>query len=237
MARREVNVGQAERKEVIYATVDKTDEQILALIQDDGVELDFDYRSFRKLPESIVGKFDMETLKRYWIAESKAKDYAERAAGEVKIIENPLGSSQSAFEHRLRIRTRKGWHGYWANPGADFDRCMASGMYKQVRRPTEEQEKKGFEVGEENGEVVKRLNAEGKVEAIALECREEHYQQYLQWMDQQSSLRYGAIKENYMTNVDGINRDIKDRSARIRPLDLNEGGDGYERLHSEHWCV
>lgn len=224
MAKIAVSVEKMEQKQKITIGIDKSNEQILALESDERLELEWDPRDFRPLPEEVTRSFRRENLKKYWVAEAQANEMKREAHKGFEIIDNPLGNSLSAYEYRQHIRARKGWHGYWANPGADFDRCMATGNYVQVRKPTDEQERKGYVPGEENGEVIKRLNAEMKVEAIALECREEHYQQYLQWMDQQSSMRYGEIKSNYFEKIDDLNKDIKVRGGRIIPQDLNEEG-------------
>lgn len=222
MALVDVNAGKVEQKQKVTISLDKTWEQILALDKDKGIEVAFDYRSFKKLTTEQQKQLSMETLKAYWIAEEKNREYAEEAKDRVTLIENPLGMGNSTISYREYIRPRRGYHQYWANPGADFEAKMASGAYRQVREPTEEQTKKGYEPGAENGEVKKRLNGEGKVEAIALECTEDAYQQYLLWMDQQSSLRYGAIKTEYYSKTDDINRGISRRGARITPMDVTE---------------
>lgn len=228
MAKVAANVETVEQKQKVTIGLDKSNEQILALEADGKFELVWDPREFRSLPEEVTRSFGRETLKKYWFAEAAAAEL-EREAREQKgfqIIENPLGNSRGSYEFRMYIRPRTGWHGYWANPGADFDRCMGSGKYVQVRKPTEAQEKAGYEPGTESGEVIKRLTADGKIEAIALECRQEDYEQYLKWMDQQSSMKYSGVKEGYYEGIENINRGITARGGRIIPQDLNEQGVG-----------
>ena len=217
------DVKKVEQKQRIIVSLDKSNEQILALESDPGIELDWDHRSFKKLPDEVTGRFKQETLKRYWIAEAKAEEYAREAVQKIQLAVNPLGNSMDSPNFKLKTRERKGWHTYWASPGADFERCMGCGKYKQIRKPTEAQEKSGFEVGEESGEVIKLLTEDLKVELIALECREEHFQEYLRWMDETSSRKYGAIKTDYMEKVEDINRGVTRRGARLEPMDLAEG--------------
>lgn len=228
MALKAANVDKVEQKTRVTIALDKTNEQILALDQDDKVELVFDFMSFRKLPEEVVTKLKVVNQRSYWIAEAKAEEYANNVLKTPRIFSNPLGNTSDAYVHQLYIRPRPGFHQYWAAPGADFDRCMMSGNYHQVRKQKVDVNgnsvEKDVAPGEETGEVLKRIDAEGKVEAIALECREEHYLEYLQWMDQQSTMKYRSIKDDFMTNVENLNRDAKSRSSRITPMDLDEEG-------------
>jgi len=223
MAKEVVGATSVEQKQRIIVGIDKSNEQILALDQDAGFELEFDFGNFRKLPDNVVDQLKRETKRKYWIAESKAEELKFKPKG-LEIIENPLGNASDAYTARLKVRERTGYHTYWAAPGADFERCMASGMYTQVREPTEEQRKKGCEPGTESGEVKKIMTAEGKVELIALECPKDAYEKYLAWMDQQSSMRYGEIRTQYAQATDEINRNIGGRGARIVPGEVDEDG-------------
>lgn len=210
------NVNVAEQKSAITIRLDNTVEQIIAFNQDETVELFWDYKSFRKLSDEVLKQLSMENLKRYFTAQQKAEDYAKSVVVE---ITNPLGGAGNAYDHRMNIRKRPGYHGYWANPGADFERCMASGAYTQVRKPTDKQEKEGYQPGEESGEVLKRMTAEGKVEAIALECTQEAYEQYLEWMSQESAKRFTQMKQNFFQNTEDLNRGARHRDERIIPID------------------
>ena len=203
-----------EHKQIITIGIDKTEEQILAFNADPGIEMHWDAGDFKKLSDTAVKQLRDDNKKRYWLAEARAEE-AQKAVKGIEIIANPLGNTSDMYIARMKVRPRRGWHTYWAAPGPDYDRCMSSGSYRPIREPTEEQKKKGFEPGEENGEIKKIMNADGKVELIALECREEDYKQYLKWMDQQSSLRYGAIEANYYAATEEINRQIKTKGARI----------------------
>ena len=217
------SVGAVEQKQRVIIGLDNTNEQILALDQDAGIEIEFDVVRFRKLSDDVVDKLKRESKRKYWVAEAKHQEMQAAPKG-VVVIDNPLGNSSDAYSARLKVRERTGYHTYWAAPGADFERCMASGMYTQVREPTEDERKKGVKPGYESGEVKKIMTSEGKVELIALECPIEAYEQYLQWMSQQSSLRYGAIKADYYEKTEEINRGIGGRNARIIPGEVSEDG-------------
>lgn len=220
MALKEADVVTMEQKKTIIVGLDKTWEQILALDKEKDVEIVFDTSNFKELEPDQVKWLSMATLKAYWIAEAKAAEIKERGL-KVVIIENPLGNSSDAHSFRLKTRERRGWHTYWAKPGADFERCMASGSYKQIRKQKEGAEKQ--EAGYEEGDVLKILDSEGKVELVALKCREEDYQQYLQWMDQQSSLKYGAVKNEFAEKTDALNRGLS-RGSRIIPGETDQDG-------------
>lgn len=138
---------------------------------------------------------------------------------------NRLGNVPSAYEARLKLRARQGWHQYWAAPGADYERCMASGMYAHVREPSDEQRKTGkWEPGEEAGEVIKIVNNEGKVELIALECPMDAYVEYLHWMEQESTRRYTAIKEQYYNAIEGLNSAVGGRGRQFIAGEVNDEG-------------
>jgi hypothetical protein len=208
-----------EQVQRVTVGIDRNNEQVLQLNMDNGVELVWEPGNFRKLPESVVNALGKENLKRYLKAEVLAEEASRKAAKRVQVVGNPLMRNPLSgySEYREEIRARRGWHQCWANPGRDFDEKMR-GPYKQVRKPTDAQEKEGFEPGEENGEVLKRMDGEGKVEAIALECPQHLFEQYLQWMSDKSSLKRTEIKNDFFGKVEGINRDLP-RDKRIMPMD------------------
>lgn len=196
-----------EQRQKVTVGVDRNNEQVLQLNIDTGVQLVWDPKDFRKLPNAVVDQLSRENLKAYLKAEGAAE--ALKPQGKVEVMRNPLLSNPLSgyAESREFIRARRGWHQYWANPGRDFDERMR-GPYRQVRVPTDEQKKAGYEPGEENGEVLKRLDGEGKVEAIALECPQDQYEAYLQWMADASGLAKTTVKRNFAKRVEEINRDL-----------------------------
>jgi hypothetical protein len=66
--------------------------------------------------------------------------------------------------------------------------------------------------------VKKRLDADGKVEAIAVECPVEAIEEYKTWMSEESTRRYAGITEDYLVKIDDINRNTKRSDARIIPI-------------------
>lgn len=134
---------------------------------------------------------------------------------------NRLGSATSAYAARLHIRPRTGWHQYWATPGEDYERCINSGTYTQVREPGKPGEKPGYE----SGEVKKILNAEGKIELIALECPLDAYEEYLNWMSQESSRKYMAVKGNFAQAVDDLNRAAGGHGREMTAGEIDKNGD------------
>lgn len=209
----EKRVAKAERIENITVGIDRTDDVILQLNLDKGVQLEWDELSFRKLPAAIVEQLRPANMKAYLIAETKAEEHARRVA-KLELPKNPLSPLSGYSEARERIRARAGWHQCWANAGRDFDDKMR-GPYKQVRK---QKDGENQPAGEENGEVLKRLDGEGKVEAIALECPEHLYLKYLEWMSSQSGVRKTGVKSDFFAAVEGINRELP-RDQRILPID------------------
>jgi hypothetical protein len=208
--------AKVEQVQEVLVTVDRSDEQILQFNVDRGVRLVWDVGSFRKLPEAVVDQLTVENMKAYVRAEALAE---AKKPVKVEVMRNPLQNPLTGYaETREKIRERKGWHQTWANPGRDFDAKMA-GPYKQVREPTEEQKRKGYQPGEENGEVLKRITADGKVEAIALECEEHLFKAYLKWMADASSQRKTGIKQDFFTSVETLNKGLH-RSQRVLAEDL-----------------
>ena len=138
---------------------------------------------------------------------------------------NRLGNVSSAYAARLALRARTGWHQYWASPGEDYERCMSSGVYTQVREPTEQQVRDGYEPGTESGEVKKILTSEGKIELIALECPLDAYTEYLNWMSQESTRKYMAVKENFHHSIDDLNNQFGGRGREITAGEVDNNGD------------
>lgn len=207
-----------EQAQKVTVGVDRNNEQILQLNQDQGVELVWVEGNFRRLPSEIVDKLTVKNLKNYLKTENAADAAAERAKISTVRVGNPLQNPIGGYsEFRERIRPRKGWHQCWANPGRDFTEKM-QGPYKQVRERTKEDEKNDVEPGYENGEVLKRLDGDGKVEAIALECPQELFEQYLQWMSDKSSLAKKQVKSDFFGKVENINRELP-RDKRIHAMD------------------
>jgi len=156
--------------------------------------------------------------------EIKAEAIPNATVKKVEFV-NKLGNVPDTYTARLKIRPRRGWHQYWAAPGEDYERCMASGAYTQVRMPTDEQKRNGYEPGEENGEVLKIVNTEGKIELVALECRMEDYEEYLHWMEQESTRRYMAIKEDYYNSIESLNSKSGSRGKHLIAGEMNKNGE------------
>jgi len=121
--------------------------------------------------------------------------------------------------YRLKIRPRRGWHQFWKSPGVDFEMAIA-GPYKKVRKQKDGEEQ---EPGYENGEVLKLLDGEGKVELIAVECLLEMYEKHLEAMARKSSRMLVGAKEDFFRATEEINRRQGNRNARIVATD--ESGD------------
>jgi len=209
-------VPEVEQMEKVVVSLDKSNEVVLQLNMDAKVRLEWDYLAFRKLPEAVVEKLRPDNMRAYLVAETKAEDRAKAQAA-VKVVRNPLSPLSGYSEAREFVRKRSGWHQCWANPGRDFDAKMR-GPYRQVREPTAEQKKSGYEPGDESGEVLKRFDGEGKVEAIALECPQKLFDEYLEWMSAQSGDRRQGVKADFFSAMENINRELP-RDARIKPID------------------
>jgi hypothetical protein len=203
-----------EQKQKVLVSLDNTNDMVLQMNMDGSIALDWDYLAFRKLPVAVVEKLRPDNMRTYLVAETKA---AERAAHTIKVVRNPLSPLTGYSEAREHVRARRGWHQAWANPGRDFDAKMR-GPYQQVRQPTEVQKNTGYEPGEESGEILKRFDGENKVEAIAVECPEELYREYLQWVSDQSGVRRTGVKQDFFSAMENINRELP-RDARIKPID------------------
>lgn len=214
--------GMEQRQKRLISIAD-SDEQVLKYNQMKELDLDWDPKAFKKLKQSTVEQLEMKNLRRYILAEAEAERISKAA---VKVV-NPFNPLTGNAEAREFIRPRKGWHQAWKNEGREYQEAIL-GPYKPVREPTAEQKRDGYEVGEENGEIIKRKDAEGKVEAIAVECRQELFEQYLQFMSDESSARLGAMKDGYFQAIEDINKGITRKDARITPMEYTAPGEDSE---------
>lgn len=214
-----------EQRQKRLISIADSDEQVLKYNQMKELDLDWDPKAFKKLKQGTVEQLTMENLRRYILAEAEAKKIAARA---VKVV-NPFNPLVGNAEAREYIRARKGWHQAWKNDGREYSEAIL-GPYRPVREPTAQQKKDGYEVGEEDGEIIKRKDAEGKVEAIAVECRQELFEQYLQFMSDESSARLGAVKDGYVQAIEDINKGITRRAARITAMEYSPPGEDSEEM-------
>ena len=213
---KKTGVDEMEQKQRKVVRIAVTDQQILQFNMMDDVEMHWEGDAFRKIPEAVQNQLKPENLRRYLRADLEAEKKAEKFLGKVQ-AKNPFNPLQGEAEAREYVRPRKGWHQAWKNPGREYDTAVL-GPYKPVRDPTKEQKDKGYEAGDESGEVVKRLDADGKVEAIAVECPQEIFEEYLNWMNEESTRRYAGITEEYLVKIEDINRNTKRSDARIIPI-------------------
>jgi hypothetical protein len=200
---------------VVIKVADSKD-RVLQLNADGGIELCWDVDNFARQSEEVQRLLTPANLKRYLTAEIAAD---QRAASALKanVVENPFNPSGTFEEARLKVRKRAGWHQCWKSPGREFDAAIA-GPYKQVRHPTEKQKADGYEIGEENGEVVKLLDGEGKVELIQVECRQELIEQYKQWMDLESTKRFQGIQNGFVNKIEEINSRVGGKDKKLTPI-------------------
>ena len=199
-----VKVG--EQVQVVKVNIDMTEERLLQFNQDDKVRLEWDEAEFRELGEVIERQLSYDNLKSYLIVKQKVVDKAKVAVETITGFEPAKLQLQDWATYRLKIRERKGWHPYWASPGADFDMRMALGFYKQVRKHKVDALDKDLEpnvkAGEEMGEVLKLLDGENKVELIAMECPEDFYQEVIDDMSRQSTARFRNQNENFASTIE-----------------------------------
>jgi hypothetical protein len=223
-------VRKAASKQKITITVDRTNEQVLVFNQDKDIELVWVEDSFRELPEEVERQLRHDNLKRYLIVQTLVSEKAKRAVSEPKIesMIDPLGMNS---DFRLRIRSRRGWHQCWKTPGNEFDAAM-QGPYKQVRKQAEMKGKDGKavldkwgqpkleekEAGEENGEVLKLIGEDGKVELIATECPQELFGKHVEWMAEKSRAMYDSNKDKFRESVETLNVNLE-KSKRMKVID------------------
>lgn len=214
MAKKSVDGLEQVQKKVVGIEV--SDQDVLQFNMMEDVELHWEGNTFRKLHEKVQAQLRPDNLKRYLRADLAAEQRAEEFSRKVT-SRNPFNPVVGEAEAREYIRPRRGWHQAWKNPGREYDAAVL-GPYKPVREPTPEQKKSGYEAGDESGEVYKRLDADGKVEAIAVECPQELYEEYLKWMCEESTRRYGGITEDYLVKIEEINKQTNRSDARIIPI-------------------
>ena len=215
---KENGVAEVEKVQIVNVNFDKSDEAVLQLNLDKGFVLEWSHESFRKLPEKVWKQLKPENMRNYLKAEGIFEAvYRVNNAERVEVVDNPFNPIEGNADYRLKIRERKGWHGAWKAPGIELDSALL-GPYVQVRKPKEGTKE---QPGEETGEVLKILDSEGKVEAVAVECREDAIKKYKEWMSQQSRKRYDGIKSEFAAGVSSINRGLSKSEGRITPLDEN----------------
>lgn len=220
----EESVASASQVQIVQVLIDMDDERVLQFNSDDKVVLQWDVNSFRELPPVVEKQLRYENLKEYIIVQQKVKEKAQKATSTISGFETPRMAMQDIHEYRLKIRERKGWHGYWAAPGPDLDMRMAIGAYKQVHKKAEKKgpdgkvlrDSNGAEIyedvqpGYENGEVLKIVDSDGKVELVALECPIEFYQDVVNDMSSASVARYSKQEENFaQTIAEKVNGNVK----------------------------
>ena len=225
-------VKKVETPQIITISRDRTNEQVLQFNMDTGIRLAWDPDDFRELPEDVARQLTYDNLKSYLKTQYVVKEKAATAAAAGRIeVRNPINPLGMNSEFRLQIRARKGWHQCWKSPGNELEAALA-GPYKQVRKQALKKDKDGKQVydkdhqpayedaepGQENGEVLKIQDETGKVELVAVECRQELYEEYLEYMAEKSRLMYGANKGKFVENVEEINKNLK-RDNRMKVLD------------------
>ena len=195
-----------EQVQVVKVNIDMTEERLLQFNQDDKVRLEWDEAEFRELGEVIERQLSYDNLKSYLIVKQNVARKAKVAVETITGFEPAKLQLQDWATYRLKIRERKGWHPYWASPGADFDMRMALGFYKQVRKHNVDGQDKDLEPtvapGQETGEVLKLLDGENKVELIAMECPEEFYQEVVRDMSSQSVARFKNQNESFASTIE-----------------------------------
>lgn len=180
-----------------------------------GVVLTWDPYAFRALKDETVKELTEENRTAYYMAKIRADERAKEATRERERDLEVLSPLEMNAQFRLKIRPRRGWHQCWKSPGVDFDTAM-SGPYKQVRKQKEGEEQ---DPGYENGEVLKLLDGEGKIELIAVECPQEMYEKHLEAMARKSSRMLVGAKEDFFRATEEINRKQTSRDARIVATD------------------
>ena len=217
-------VGGKEMRQTIKVGVDMEDGQVLVWNVDKDVVLVWDEEGFRELPESVERQLRHENLKNYLVVQVKVKERASKAIQGPKMsgLIDPLGMNT---EFRLRIRARRGWHQCWKTPGNELDAALA-GPYRQVRKQKESGAKTVYgevvlekeDAGYENGEVLKLMDENAKVELVAVECPEELFQGHLGWMAEKSRQMYDGNKSRFRENVETLNVKLE-RGKRMTVID------------------
>ena len=224
-------VIKAEKKQIVQVSRDRTNQEVLQFNMDSGIQLAWDPEDFRELPPEVERQLEFDNLKSYLKAQFIAREKAKVAAATKVEISNPLNPLGMNSEFRLKIRERKGWHQCWKTPGNELDAALA-GPYRQVRNQALLKDKEGKQVydkhhqmryedkepGYENGDVLKLMDENGKVELVAVECPQELFEQYLEYMAEKSRMMYGANKDKFVENVEELNRGLK-KDNRMQVLD------------------
>lgn len=216
-------VGIVETRQKVIITFDRTDEQVLQFNMDKNLVLNWDEDRFRELPETVTRQLSYENLVAYLVVQTHVKEKKEGKKKPSKIEVqsiNPLGMNTS---YRLRIRERSGWHQCWKAPGGELEAALA-GPYKQIRKQKATGKKDAYgeevleteEPGYENGEVLKILNDENKVELVAVECTEEVFKAGMEWQAKESRSRYRANTDKFTTTIEEINTGLsKDHKMKV----------------------
>lgn len=212
------SVHKVEKPRLVTVSVDMGKEEVLRLNQDPAVKLVWDPFAFKELPDDVVRGLTARNMEAYFKAKLEAAARAKEAEAAMKGELEVMSPLEMRAQHRLKIRPRRGWHQAWKAPGADFDAAMA-GPYKQVRKPGKDQEEGKVEPGEESGEVLKLYDGEGKVTLIAVECKQELYEQHLEAMARKSARMITGVKDDFYQATEEINRAQTSKGARIIPMD------------------
>ena len=207
----------------VLVKVDMNDEQVLQFNQDKEVELVWSEDGFRELSETVEKQLSFENLKRYFAMQYVVKERAKKAAGSFKVLEDPMNPLGMNADFRLKIRERPGYHQCWKSPGQEFDAAMA-GPYTQVHKQADlaNGKKENKPAGEENGEVLKLIDGNGKVELIAVECKLELFEQFKEFMAAKSRQMYRGNKETFTSSIETLNR-ATSKQNRLKVID--EEGD------------
>jgi hypothetical protein len=219
MATKNTSATAPEQIQIAVVSVDKSDREILQLNTDPGFQMEWDPDDFRPLPEEIWTQLTPKNIASY----SRAKALFDNArlqkrSKNNRVLVNPMNPIEGDSEARLRIRKRPGWHQCWKNPGREYEAAIA-GRYVPVKKLGEKQDKASVKPGNEDGEILKLFTSDGAVEQIAVECPEEVYQEYLQYMSEASLARTGSVPEEFAGGIEQINRTIGKPNTRIEALD------------------
>lgn len=212
------SVGKRAKPTTVMVRLDMEIMEVLRLNQDENVKLVWDPSAFKRLEDEEVRQLTPGNMEAYFKAKIRADEEAAELEKQARLDMDVMSPLEMRSSYRLKIRPRSGWHQAWKAPGPDFDAAMA-GPYKQVRKPTAQQEKDGYEPGEESGEVLKLLDGEGKVELIAVECRQDLFERHLEAMARKSSQQFAGVKDNFYRAIEEINQKQTNRRARIIPQD------------------